>query len=239
MCENKNQEAKVASEIPTDEVTTVTVNDDNATATSSSSRKAGRNYGQPRGGHPAPHKHKAQHQNEKNRRANEAARQHREEKASGDPALAVGQDASERALRRAGVVNLQFFCRRHDRPAVGRTIRAAKAGIAAVSIRNEGQTTDAELAADLQRIEGLGSFFTGEGSPDNLLDSCILAGLPIHLGSMSDPLQPAEAEYHATREFLAVCQDYRQHFGITVEEILAAKYDLRQSPSSPRFFYRG
>ena len=71
MCENKNKEAQIASEIPTDEVTTITVNDNTpnttATATQKTSGKTGRNYGLPRGGHPQYHRNDAQRRNKQNR----------------------------------------------------------------------------------------------------------------------------------------------------------------------------
>lgn len=47
--------------------------------------------------------------------------------------------------------------------------------------------------------------------PSKFLDTCISQNLSIHLGSLGDPFQPAEAYFHASREFLALCSDYDRH----------------------------
>lgn len=53
--------------------------------------------------------------------------------------------------------------------------------------------------------------------PAKFLDVCIAQDLPIHLGAMGDPLQPAEAYFHATREFLALCSDYDRYVVISTK----------------------
>ena len=65
--------------------------------------------------------------------------------------------------------------------------------------------------------------------PTKILDVCISQNLSIHLGAMGDPFQPAEAYFHSTREFLALCSDYDRHVVISTKS--ASFYGAEIDPS--------
>lgn len=66
-------------------------------------------------------------------------------------------------------------------------------------------------------------------APTKFLDVCISQNLTIHAGAMGDPLQPAEAYLHATREFLALCSDYDRHVVLSTKS--ASLYGADIDPS--------
>lgn len=57
--------------------------------------------------------------------------------------------------------------------------------------------------ADVKRTERyLQKLFNGGAIPNRLLDTLITSGITWHCGGMSDPFQPCEKEYHATKDII-------------------------------------
>ncbi len=71
-------------------------------------------------------------------------------------------------------------------------------------------TSDTLAVANMEKMEKTLERVLGKGilRPDNLLDALLVRRMTIHLGSMSDPLQPCEAQYHITRAFIELTKQY-------------------------------
>lgn len=79
---------------------------------------------------------------------------------------------------------------------------------------------DEELqVADVKSVERRLSriFDKGIVKENNLLDVLIADGVDWHFGGMSDPLQPAEAEHHITKQLIDVTNQYGIHMVISTK----------------------